>query len=240
MSVYEKLLNVQKELKAPKNQYNSFGKYNYRSCEDILEGLKPVLEKYNATLFITDTLDLIGERYYVKATVKFIDCDDGSFVENSAYARESIDKRGMDDSQITGATSSYARKYALNGMFLIDDTKDSDTDEYQNVQKNAKPTQKKETKTEPKAELQTDKVDKTLSQEVPQDRLPTGQGMTPVRLAKLKKAMEFTGKNDRTVLATAKVKSYDEMTETSYLAIMALFDNLMTEEQKKIIEEING
>ena len=95
-----------------------------------------------------------------------------------------------------------------------------------------------ETKT--KTEPQTDKVDKTLSQEVPQDRLPTGQGMTPVRLAKLKKAMEFTGKNDRTVLATAKVKSYDEMTETSYLAIMALFDNLMTEEQKKIIEEING
>ena len=125
MGIYEKLSSIQEELKAPKNAYNSFGKYNYRSCEDILEGLKPVLKKYKATLFISDSLELIGDRYYVKAAVRLVDIETGETVENTAYAREELDKKGMDWSQITGATSSYARKYALNGMFLIDDTKDA-------------------------------------------------------------------------------------------------------------------
>lgn len=131
MSIYEKLLNVQAELKAPKNQYNSFGKYKYRSCEDILEGLKPVLKKNKVTLHISDSIEVIGDRIYVKATAVFIDIEDGTTITNEAYARESDVKKGMDESQITGATSSYARKYALNGLFLIDDTKDADTDEYQ-------------------------------------------------------------------------------------------------------------
>lgn len=131
MSVYEKLLAVQTELKAPKNQYNSFGKYKYRSCEDILEGLKPVLKKHKATLHVSDSIEVIGDRVYVKATAIFIDLEDGNSVANEAYARESDAKKGMDDAQVTGATSSYARKYALNGLFLIDDTKDADTDEYQ-------------------------------------------------------------------------------------------------------------
>ena len=131
MSIYEKLLNVQAELKAPKNQYNSFGKYKYRSCEDILEGLKPVLKKNKATLQIKDSMEVVGDRIYVKATAIFIDAEDGSTITNEAYARESDAKKGMDEAQITGATSSYARKYALNGLFLIDDTKDADSDEYQ-------------------------------------------------------------------------------------------------------------
>lgn len=131
MGIYEKLLNVQAELKAPKNQYNSFGKYKYRSCEDILEGLKPVLKKNKVTLHISDSIEVIGDRIYVKATAVFIDIEDGTTITNEAYARESDIKKGMDESQITGATSSYARKYALNGLFLIDDTKDADTDEYQ-------------------------------------------------------------------------------------------------------------
>ena len=124
----QKLINIQKDLKAPKGNYNSFGKYKYRSCEDILEAVKPLLAREGCTLKLSDEIVLIGERYYIKATATITD---GDAVESvTAYARESEEKRGMDDSQITGAASSYARKYALNGLFLIDDTKDADTDEY--------------------------------------------------------------------------------------------------------------
>lgn len=117
------LNKIQKELKAPKNQYNSFGKYKYRSCEDILEAVKPLLN--DATLVINDEMVVIGERYYIKATVTLTEGDKS--ISTTAYARESEEKKGMDSAQITGATSSYARKYALNGLFLIDDTKDADT-----------------------------------------------------------------------------------------------------------------
>lgn len=130
MSIYEKLLNIQSELKAPKGQYNSFGKYKYRSCEDILEAVKPICAKHKATLVVSDELKYIGERYYIEARATLIDIEDGSRVENTAYAREEETKKGMDGSQITGTASSYARKYALNGLFCIDDTKDADTDEY--------------------------------------------------------------------------------------------------------------
>lgn len=126
VNVYEKLMNIQAELKAPKNQYNAFGKYHYRSCEDILESLKPVLAKHQAAVTISDEIVLIGDRYYVKATAALIDIEKGDKVEVSAYAREDEQKKGMDVSQLTGSTSSYARKYALNGLFAIDDTKDSD------------------------------------------------------------------------------------------------------------------
>ena len=126
MSVYKKLIEVQTKLKAPKNQYNSFGKYSYRNCEDILEALKPILHEVGATIIISDEVVSVNERYYVKATVKFIDTETGDMVEASANAREEDNKKGMDSSQLSGATSSYARKYALNGLFAIDDTKDSD------------------------------------------------------------------------------------------------------------------
>ena len=126
MSVYKKLIEVQSKLKAPKNQYNSFGKYSYRNCEDILEALKPILKEVGATIIISDEVVSVNERYYVKATVKFIDTETGEVVEASANAREEDNKKGMDSSQLTGSTSSYARKYALNGLFAIDDTKDSD------------------------------------------------------------------------------------------------------------------
>ena len=123
--LYEKLRKIQMELKAPKGQYNSFGKYNYRSCEDILEAVKPLLDKYGLLLQLYDDLVYMGERYYIKAVARIIDGD--NFIETQSYAREEETKKGMDGSQITGASSSYARKYALNGLFLIDDTKDSDT-----------------------------------------------------------------------------------------------------------------
>lgn len=126
MEIYKKLLNIQCELKAPKSQYNSFGKYKYRSCEDILEALKPLLFKYKATLILSDEIVLIGDRYYLKATAKIIDIEDGATIENYALAREDETKKGQDLAQVTGSVSSYARKYALNGLFAIDDTKDSD------------------------------------------------------------------------------------------------------------------
>lgn len=160
MGIYEKLSKIQEELKAPKGQYNSFGKYKYRSCEDILEAVKPLLVKNKLSLQLYDELIVVGEstpttyeetyydkdlkrensrivvtgnqRYYIKATARLLDIEDNSTMENTAYAREDETKKGMDGSQITGTASSYARKYALNGLFLIDDTKDADTDEYHN------------------------------------------------------------------------------------------------------------
>ena len=126
MNVYEKLIAIQSELKAPKSQYNNFGKYAYRNCEDILEALKPILKEHKSTIYISDEIVTVLERFYVKATVTFIDAETGESITNTAYAREEESKKGMDGSQVTGASSSYARKYALNGMFAIDDTKDSD------------------------------------------------------------------------------------------------------------------
>ena len=126
VNIYEKLMKIQTELKAPKNQFNSFGNYNYRSQEDILEGLKPLLAEYKAAITIVDEIVLVGERYYVKATARLIDIEKGDEIWATAYAREDETKKGMDLSQLTGSTSSYARKYALNGLFAIDDTKDSD------------------------------------------------------------------------------------------------------------------
>lgn len=158
IGIYKKLLEIQSELKAPKGQYNSFGRYKYRSCEDILEAVKPICKKYNTTLIISDEIVSVGDnnsklytenyydkdlkkenirniiaggqRYYIKATATIIDIEDGSVLSNTAYAREEETKKGMDGSQITGTASSYARKYALNGLFCIDDTKDADTDEF--------------------------------------------------------------------------------------------------------------
>ena len=127
MTIYEKLSAIQSELKAPKSQYNSFGKYNYRNCEDILEAVKPLCAKYKAVSVMGDEVIQIGERYYINSTARLIDLESDGVVENTAYAREEAEKKGMDGSQVTGASSSYARKYALNGLFAIDDTKDSDT-----------------------------------------------------------------------------------------------------------------
>lgn len=127
MNIYTKLTKLQNKLKAPKGQFNKFGNYHYRNAEDILESVKPLLDEFGLTMFITDTIEVCGNRTYVKANVTLINQDKPEeTIVNSAYAREEEDKKGMDGSQITGASSSYARKYALNAMFAIDDTKDSD------------------------------------------------------------------------------------------------------------------
>ena len=141
MNIYEKLRAVQQELIAPKNQYNSFGEFKYRSAESIIEAVKPLLMKYIALICLSDEIVEVGGRVYVKATATFLDPEkDGRAIQIQAFAREPDDKKKMDSAQITGTASSYARKYALNGLLLIDDTKDADTDEY------AKQTQEKQEK----------------------------------------------------------------------------------------------
>lgn len=127
ISLAKKLSNIVAELKAPKNLENKFAGFSYRSAEGILESVKPLLKKYDCTLVITDDIIAVGDRVYVKATVKLFSESEGKAIVTSAFAREPLEKKGMDSSQLTGATSSYARKYALNGLFCIDDNKDADS-----------------------------------------------------------------------------------------------------------------
>ena len=127
MGIQEKLMNIQYELKCNKSQYNSFGRYAYRSSEDILEAVKPLLYKYKATLVINDDIALIGDRFYVKATSKITDIETGECVESTAFAREDESQKGMSSAQVTGSVSSYARKYSMNALFAIDDNKDADS-----------------------------------------------------------------------------------------------------------------
>jgi len=126
MSVWTKLAAIQTALKAPKGQENKFGGYRYRSCEDILEAVKPLLAAQGAVVQLSDTLELVGQRYYIKATASLIDTETGEATSVTAWAREAESRKGMDDSQVTGSASSYARKYALNGLLAIDDTRDAD------------------------------------------------------------------------------------------------------------------
>lgn len=137
---YARLATIQSTLNAPKGQYNNFGKYHYRSCEDILEGVKPLLD--GLFLSISDEIVLIGDRYYVKSTATVTDGETSHSA--TAMAREALDKKGMDEAQITGATSSYARKYCLNGLFGIDDSKDADSNEHKQQQNNARPQQQQQ------------------------------------------------------------------------------------------------
>lgn len=134
MTIYSKIATVQETLKAPKNQRNNFGKYNYRSLEDINEAAKPVLAEHGLALAYSDEIVMVGDRIYVKATCVVFDVETGDRHEVQAFAREALTKKGMDESQITGTASSYARKYAANGMFALDDTKDADSNEYQQQQ----------------------------------------------------------------------------------------------------------
>lgn len=150
----KELIEIQSKLKAPKSQYNKFGGYNYRKAEDILEAVKPLLKEQSCTLIITDQIELIGERYYIKATARLTN-ENGETVETSAYAREEEVKKGMDASQVSGSTSSYARKYALNGLLCIDDTADADVTNTHDEKEHPEPQQKKATKTPTKQPAQS-------------------------------------------------------------------------------------
>lgn len=161
--IFGVLQAIQSELVAPKGQYNSFGKYNYRSAEDILEALKPILKKHNAAITLSDDITYIEGRHYIEASVTLY--AEGEVIGTKALAREEESKKGMDGSQITGTASSYARKYALNGLFAIDDNKDADSDEYQNQNKGttksesaAKPDQKNSNSQQTKQAPSTKKI----------------------------------------------------------------------------------
>lgn len=184
----EKLVKVQSELKCPKNQYNSFGGFKYRSCEDVLEAVKPILAKYNIALVITDDIVQVGDRFYVKATATLYDVETGKSISTSAFAREALSKTKQDDSQITGTASSYARKYALNGLFLIDDAKDPDSDEYQKEQ-NAR-SQKAEKKTPAKKSR-----------------------ITEQQISEIYELLDITGSNMQQMLAACKVNAVEDMDE---------------------------
>ena len=177
MNIYGKLAAIQQELKAPKDKKNTYGGYNYRSAEGILEALKPVLVRHEATVVLTDELVQVGDRYYVKATAALWSTTDTDVVTATGWAREAEVKKGMDDSQITGTASSYARKYALNALLLIDDTKDADTDEY-----------RKETEERKKAEKITADQKKTILALADLARVDLGKALGGEDMGKLSAA----------------------------------------------------
>lgn len=199
MSVVKKLMNVQNKLKAPKNQLNKFGNYNYRNCEDILEAVKPLLFENGLILNISDEIVMIGDRFYVQAVVKVID-EENNYIEAKALARECVDKKGMDASQITGATSSYARKYALNGLFCIDDTKDSDyCNDKEESKKDSKNQQNKAT---------------TKQQE---------QLVSDIQIAEIMKKCSEYKKDVNSILECYKISNLKELTVTNYIKLMERF-----------------
>ena len=183
MTIKEKLMHIQHELKAPKNLRNNFGGYNYRNAESILEALKPLLVKYGATVTITDEVVEVGEyhpRIYVKATATIY--DNNGLMTVSAYAREAETKKGMDDAQITGATSSYARKYALNGLFLLDDTQDVDTEAYQKAERSAQNAPKAQgNKTTPKPKAKPQEAPQAVAEPTPAGAPETDKARTELR-----------------------------------------------------------
>lgn len=168
MAVHEKLKEIQMMLKAPKNLYNKYGGFNYRNAEGIYEAVKPLLNQLNMTLIINDSVQNVGTKNYIKATAYLTDCETGEQISSCALAREAEAKKGMDDSQITGTASSYARKYALNGLFLLDDTKDEDSDECRKYKENkskaepAEPTQTTQAVFKPATAQQIHKINEYI------------------------------------------------------------------------------
>ena len=192
--MFKKLMEIQTKIKAPKNLYNSFGKYKYRNAEGICEAVKPFLEEFKCALTLTDDIIEVGGRIYVKATATLHDIETSKSTSVSAMARESEEKKGMDESQITGTASSYARKYALNGLFLLDDTKDADSDEYHN--------QIEEKKKEAEMEKQAADIAKMK--------------IAKVKVDVIKKRCADDGIPEEKVLKLYKISSFEEMTENQF------------------------
>jgi hypothetical protein len=223
MNIYEKLQTIQTELKAPKNQYNAFGKYKYRSCEDIQEGVKPLLSKTKTSLVVGDEIVVVGERYYIKATAKLFDCESEERISNIAYAREEESKKGMDGSQVTGASSSYARKYALNGLFCIDDTKDSDsTNATENGYKKAPPQAKAPVQSkEPTEQEMNENQAKISKQKIGQAKINT-----------IKSELERTGVSEKAILTRYKMAKLEDITEELFTKVMSALKNSKSKENK--------
>lgn len=214
----DKLIAIQSELKAPKGQYNSFGKYKYRSAEDILEAVKPLCVKHNVLLTLTDSIELIGERYYVKATARV--SDGTKAVEVTALAREDLDKKGMDGSQITGTASSYARKYALNGLFCIDDTKDADTDEY---------TAKTQGKKDPDA-----KKDAEKKKELETTAISAAEAKT------LKGLIEMTGTDEKKLLKSYKAATIEALSKAQWAQAVKILSDRKEKQTSEVQNALFG
>ena len=206
---------VQHNLKAPKNQKNSFGNYNYRSCEDIMEAVKPLLSPRGLIIFISDEVSLVGDRYYIKATATITDGENS--LSNTAFARESLDKKGMDSSQVTGATSSYARKYALNGLLCIDDNKDADTNEHHNEVVKRGATHGESVKVETKTETQKTKAE--VEKEIPADLF--------------KKYDQVKTKLNGLVAIDDKQKEW----ATDFIKTIRVYDSTKADDLKKILDQ---
>lgn len=207
MSLLEKLGRIQTEIKAPKNLYNSFGKYKYRNAESICEAVKPFLMRERCCLTLSDEIVEAGGRIYVKATATLTDTEDAGVngqYSVTAYAREADDKKGMDAAQVTGATSSYARKYALNGMFLLDDTKDPDTDEYR----------------QEKEERQNAARDQQKTEEV------AAQAIDTVKIAALRRLFHDKAISEEKVRALYKVARLEDLTERQHANILGNIDQV--------------
>lgn len=198
-NIHQKLLYIQANLKAPKNQYNSYGKYAYRSCEDIQDAVKPLLNEVGCTLVLYDTIENIGENYYLVSTAVLTDCDSLETLKNSALAREDGALKGMSSAQITGSTSSYARKYALNGLFCISDEKDSDTDANQ---------REKESK------------NKEALEEALKEERQKNEPVTKKQISDLRKLFKENGIDEAKVLLVYKVDAIEHMTYKMYLNVM--------------------
>lgn len=205
MGINEKMVEIQSKLVAPKNLYNSFGKYSYRSAESILEAVKPLLREQNCFMVLTDDIVLEGDRFYIQAVATITDAETGETVTNTAFARESDNKKGQDESQITGTASSYARKYALNGLFLIDDNKDADTDENRierEARSNHKQVQDDPKVTSKEIELMTDfakEVDVPIESICERFQVSTLQDMRMTQYTSAVKMLEATRKKNEGV-----------------------------------------
>ena len=230
MGVYEKLAVVQKALKAPKNQRNSFGGYNYRSCEDILEAVKPLCVDNGLVLTLTDDIRMVGDRVYVLATATVVDVEESTQVSVNAFAREPLDKKGSDASQITGAASSYARKYALNGLFCIDDTKDADaTNTHETAPKESKKTT---TKSNAKADDEVKNEQMRASANDPY-KLPEIAGGAPVaeKREKFMQEIKRTGYKPGPIFAMFNCKTLDEMSDEQLVRALERFEAVASKEE---------
>ena len=223
----EKLLYLQQNLKAPKGQYNSFGDYHYRSCEDIQEALKPLLAHVKAVLLLNDEILQIGERFYIKATAKLQDVESNECITNTAYARECESRPKMDVAQLTGSCSSYARKYALNGLFCIDDAKDPDAMKPDSKQPEPKPPQQKPPQRQQSRQQTKPKLEEEYQKNV-------------------RKEAERTGTDLRKVCERYKVKDISELSYEDYLRSMVAFKKMeslpppVENEQMSMFMDINS
>lgn len=209
MSIYEKLFEIQQELKAPKGQFNEFSNFKYRSCEDILEAVKPILKKYKVVIICEDILTMIGERYYVKAIARLCDVETGEKIDSSAYARETDSRSKMDPAQITGAASSYARKYALNGLLCIDDAKDADSMDNRDCEKQKEPQQRQN-------------MPKQIHNLVEASHIAT-----------IRAEIERTGAKEKAVCYSYGIRSLNDMTMEQYRNAMDTFKEMPTKQQTR-------